>query len=485
MVQRSTTDVRSDHFTLSSDCWQYINNTKREELGNIQQECNVKITTKTCVWLLAEPDNLNTEAETKFIDLVSSVGNVKKMTIGRLYDKVKIQKYLPDTNDLVFQEENDLLSVLGPKESLTKLTNLLRDASGIQSFPVVDVSTDVVSNKKQGPDMKECQINILEKTMKLSENYRSNISLPGNELVVMPAMDTELEVSDHTEKDEGDVLNMNESPLPESRQMGLPQSEILADHVEETQEESRVLGTELKETLLTGVVEKRPEHEDHDTNVMKLSENYRSNIYLPGNELVVMPAMDTELEVSDHTEKDEGDVLNMNESPLPESRQMGLPQSEILADHVEETQEESRALGTEPKETLLTGVVEKRPEHEDHDTNVSDRMFCGFTHKKTNQHIVLCVTDITKMKVDVIVSASNECLKFTGGVAKAISEAAGPGLEKETTLIMSKREKLLEVTETVITHGHMLPAKYVIHVVGPRWHKGKEKKAMADLKKSV
>ena len=59
-----------------------------------------------------------------------------------------------------------------------------------------------------------------------------------------------------------------------------------------------------------------------------------------------------------------------------------------------------------------------------------DKMLYGFTHKKNNQHIILCTADIKKMKVDAIVNAADEHLKHMGGVAKEIYEAARPGLQK-------------------------------------------------------
>ena len=132
-----------------------------------------------------------------------------------------------------------------------------------------------------------------------------------------------------------------------------------------------------------------------------------------------------------------------------------------------------------PRESTNTGTYGGK---------INDTMFCGFTHKKNNQHIILCTADITNMKVDAIVNAANEHLKHMGGVAKAISDAAGPGLQEESTKIMNKRKTLLDVTETEITCGHDLPSKHVIHVVGPRWYDYKvkeKKKAMSDLKKSV
>lgn len=75
--------------------------------------------------------------------------------------------------------------------------------------------------------------------------------------------------------------------------------------------------------------------------------------------------------------------------------------------------------------------------------------------------------DITKLEADVIVNAANEKLFHGGGVARAIANAAGKELIKESNEIIRKRLGL-RVGEAVYTTAGNLNAKYVIHVVGPR-----------------
>lgn len=86
----------------------------------------------------------------------------------------------------------------------------------------------------------------------------------------------------------------------------------------------------------------------------------------------------------------------------------------------------------------------------------------------TNQSIQIVRGDITTEEVDAIVNAANEHLQHGGGVAWAISKKGGPTIQKESDAWI-REHGLVTHSQPAWTSGGQLPAKYVIHAVGPVW----------------
>ncbi len=95
----------------------------------------------------------------------------------------------------------------------------------------------------------------------------------------------------------------------------------------------------------------------------------------------------------------------------------------------------------------------------------------------TGRTIQIVQGDITTEEVDAIVNAANEHLQHGGGVAWAISKKGGPSIQKESDAWVRHHGRVSHA-RPAWTSGGLLPAKHVIHAVGPAWGDGDEDKKL-------
>ena len=88
--------------------------------------------------------------------------------------------------------------------------------------------------------------------------------------------------------------------------------------------------------------------------------------------------------------------------------------------------------------------------------------------------------DLTEAPVDAVVNAANSYLQHGGGVAAAIVRKGGSIIQEESDLI-----GFVPVGDSAVTSGGRLPAKYVIHTVGPRWGEGDEEPKLRSAVRST
>lgn len=91
--------------------------------------------------------------------------------------------------------------------------------------------------------------------------------------------------------------------------------------------------------------------------------------------------------------------------------------------------------------------------------------------------IEVVTADITTLEVDAIVNAANESLAHGGGVAAAIARAGAPVVNEESAEWI-RQNGTVEPGESAYTGAGPMPARWVIHVVGPRYSEGQDNESL-------
>ncbi|XP_041329046.1 protein mono-ADP-ribosyltransferase PARP14-like isoform X1 [Pyrgilauda ruficollis] len=156
---------------------------------------------------------------------------------------------------------------------------------------------------------------------------------------------------------------------------------------------------------------------------------------------------------------------------LPGAKAYLKEQAHLLAPHIKEV-------------FKCLVLLEEQPEEQLKDQEQPNR---GKLHMEVTMGetvIALYEADLCTHAVDVVVNASNEDLNHIGGLAEALSRAAGPALQEECDELVRKVGNL-EPGDAAMTRAGKLPCKNVIHAVGPRWSREKSEMCVNLLKKTV
>ncbi|OWK60409.1 Poly [ADP-ribose] polymerase 14 [Lonchura striata] len=157
---------------------------------------------------------------------------------------------------------------------------------------------------------------------------------------------------------------------------------------------------------------------------------------------------------------------------LPGAKAYIKEQAHLLAPHIKEMFKCLVLLEEQPEEQL-----KEQKQHSDR-----GKLYIQVTMGETV--IALYKADLCTHPVDVVVNASNEDLNHIGGLADALSRAAGPALQEECDELVRKLGSL-QPGDAVITRAGKLPCKNVIHAVGPRWSAENSAMCMWLLRKTV
>jgi O-acetyl-ADP-ribose deacetylase (regulator of RNase III) len=91
--------------------------------------------------------------------------------------------------------------------------------------------------------------------------------------------------------------------------------------------------------------------------------------------------------------------------------------------------------------------------------------------------VLVAQGDLGAQDVDVLVNAANEQLSHGGGVAAALAKGGGPDVQRESDEWVAEHGPVGRGAAAVTTAGD-LPARWIVHVVGPRWREGQDNEAL-------
>ncbi|CAL1527348.1 unnamed protein product [Lymnaea stagnalis] len=159
-------------------------------------------------------------------------------------------------------------------------------------------------------------------------------------------------------------------------------------------------------------------------------------------------------------------------------KSISVESTSIESSSVESTSIESAPILRCEKETCNTSPP-------GHSHVLKHRRAQFYVGPKTNLKIYVRKENITKLDVDIIVTASNQQLRHAGGVAKAVAVAAGQSLVNECNSHITAHGPL-DITDVFVSTGGRLRATYVIHAAGPKWEAYEDKrKCLTDLRRTV
>ncbi|XP_055982684.1 protein mono-ADP-ribosyltransferase PARP14-like [Sorex fumeus] len=146
-------------------------------------------------------------------------------------------------------------------------------------------------------------------------------------------------------------------------------------------------------------------------------------------------------------------------------------------------QEKARFYKSEVKRQF--GCFIELQENEEKEGGGSDGQKC-YLRMDVSPGVSLSVQqgNLTRFPVEVVVNAANEDLKHFGGLAAALSKAAGPELQSDCDRIVKSQGKILPGCAIISKAGN-LPYDHIIHAVGPRWEKAKAQKCAYLLRRAV